>query len=218
MKKVLAVLDWNGTILADSRIIHGTVNYILGQYRLKPVSYTNFRRFMTIPVSDFYIWAGMEKEVALKELPNINRLFQHFYAKNSQQTRTRRGSKELLAWFREKKDIEVVILTNHFDFDVTAHLNRLGLTQYVDHLMAINMNISVNARKGEKLKLFLEFKEYEYSFMIGDGPEEIDIAKDLGLKSIAITDGVYHTNRIAHADHVADTMHSVKTIIEQVIV
>ena len=53
--------------------------------------------------------------------------------------------------------------------------------------------------------------------IVGDSPEEIEIGKSLGLKTIAITNGYYSKFRLKKKNHdyMINNLHELKRIINQ---
>lgn len=57
------IWDFNGTLLCDAQLSVDTDNAVFAQLRLPPITLEDYRRCMTMPVSDFYLALGVDYDV-----------------------------------------------------------------------------------------------------------------------------------------------------------
>ena len=211
----LVVFDWNGTVIADSKACFEADNQALKKMGGKTVSFREYRKTITIPSKDFYLMHGARKDM----LHKFGEFFHPFYENRISKCRTRRGARELLKWLKSK-NIDSVILSNHTLVGINSQLNRLHLTSYLTKVLA-NTDPNKSNKTGGKHEMLKNFikKRYQESevIIIGDSPEEAEIARRFGLKSILITNGYYQTSRLRDSkpDFLITNLSQVKQIIKK---
>src|SRR3989338_2568182 len=195
----LAVFDWNGVLIADAKACFEADNQVLRKFNGKIVSFKTWKKTIIIPAVDFYVMHGANKKRLTANRSKYAMIFHKFYEKRVSKVRTRKGVKNILKWLKHKK-INCIILSNHTLDGINLQLERLGISQYIYTVLANSAKDTslIKRNKKEKLKEFL--RKYKYKrqevMIIGDSPEEVEIGRALNLKTIAITNGYYSTNRL----------------------
>ncbi len=76
-----------------------------------------------------------------------------------------------------------------------------------------------NRNKKGKIEQFLKTNKFQRSeiVIIGDSPEEVEIGRDLDLKTISITNGYYATSRLtkSNPDFLISNLKEVISIIKK---
>ena len=107
--------------------------------------------------------------------------------------------REVLAWLRERS-VPSAILSNHMTEAIAAQLERLDLTKYFGQILAnteLGATVSGN-NKIERMRDYLAGTQFDPSgtIIVGDSPEDIEIGKTLGMRTVAIGDGYFSTPRL----------------------
>jgi uncharacterized protein len=199
------ILDWNGTLLADTKACLEAANQVLIAFDAQPVSLTVYRETLSIPTIDFYVRHGADRGRLESELDRWSRTFHETYERAAAQNRTRPGARLLLTWLGQHS-IPRVILSNHTVQGIGSQLDRLKLAGHVDKLLARDLavdahQVSLRQTKEEKLRIYLADKGANKArvAIVGDAPEEVHIGRRTGIWTIAITSGYYSTRRLREA-------------------
>jgi len=195
----LLVFDFNGVLIADTQASMATDNHILKTFGGKPVGLKVYRDMIIIPAINFYSAHGCNRNVLLKKSDKLGKVFHTFYEKRAAKLRSRKYAKRILKWLH-KNNVRSIILSNHTVVGIDYQLKRFDVKEYIERVIAnTSLDSSMKTRnKEEKLSDYIKsnnFKESEI-MIIGDSPEEIEIGKALGIRTIAITGGYYSTSRL----------------------
>lgn len=203
----LAIFDWNGTLLADTRPAWVASNECLKFYGKAPISFARQLETFDFPVIHYYKRNGVDMDQVLKTKEESNEIFQTHYDRLAANARTRRGARTLLDWLRGN-NVNCIILSNYLTVKIEAHLNRLGIRDYFSFISANNCNgtsILNSTSKLERLSDYIIKRGYHThdAFIIGDSKEEPEIGRHLGITSIGITGGCINERRLKEAkpDH-----------------
>lgn len=216
----LVAFDWNGTLFSDTKAILDAVTQVLKLFNLKPVSLKTFQKHFDVPVNKAYIKLGVPEDELNKKSFQVSETFHAYYEPRASKVRTRAGANELLKWLFEK-NIKSVIFSNHINEPIKKQLKRLKIEKYFSGILA-NSEIHTTLKgrsKKEKLKNFIENNKVDPNeiIIVGDTLEEIEIGKELGLFTAAITHGNCSTARLKSAkpDYVIKNLKEVIDIIKK---
>lgn len=217
----LAVFDWNGTLIADTRMAWVASNACLEFYGKPPITLQRQRETFDFPVIHYYKRNGCDIDRVLATKEEANTIFQSRYETLAANVRTRRGARALLEWLKAQ-GIACIILSNYLTHKIEPQLERLKIAQFFSHVSANNCDGTtiLNAtNKLERLSQFLVKRGYhpENAFIIGDSMEEPDIGRKLGVMSIGITAGCITEARLRQArpDHLIDSLPQAIPIISK---
>jgi len=196
----LVVFDWNGTLLADTRASVESVNQVLKKLgRAEPLSAKKYRATMTLPILDFYANYGFGRDYLKKSSVLIQETFHGHYERRAAKARTRKGARKTLSWLKAN-GIGSIILSNHLASAISLRLENFRLAHLFSEVLANPDIHSIWKEKNKMRKLqdYLAAKGFAPGevMLVGDSTEEIEIAKHLGMKSVAITDGFYSPRRL----------------------
>jgi phosphoglycolate phosphatase-like HAD superfamily hydrolase len=217
----LAVFDWNGTIIADTKMAWVASNKCLEFYDQPPITLQRQRETFDFPILHYYKRNGCSIDKVLATKDQSNEIFQTHYEALAASARTRRGARQLLTWLNDK-GINCIILSNYLTHRIEPHLERLKLGHFFSYISANNCDgttILSATNKLERLSDFLLKRGYQpdNAFIIGDSMEEPDIGRHLGLSSIGITGGCITEKRLRKAkpDHLIGSLSEVPAILEE---
>lgn len=214
----LVVWDWNGTILADTQLCVDAGNHVIETFGGKGQSREEYKRQFNFPVIDFYARCGADKERMLAG--NFSQIFHDYYKQKVSSCRTRRGARVVLNWLQHQS-IDLLILSNHLQPDIFDQLQRLGLQSYFKEVLAHQDTGSTAAgnNKVGRIKEYLTHTNYSSSeiAVVGDSPEDIGIGKEIGAKTIGITDGYFSLDRLNEAkpDYLITQLNQVIGIVKK---
>lgn len=215
----LVAFDWNGTIFADTYAILESVNEIFKSVNLKSISLTTFQKHFDVPVRNTYLALGIPKEIVKREA-ELAKIFHSFYEIRVAKVRTRAYAKNLLAWLF-KKNIKSIIFSNHIDEPIKKQLKRLKIEKYFSEVLANSyLETALKGRsKHEKLLSFIKNNNLSAQeiLLVGDTVEEIEIGKELGAITVAITHGNCSTARlkVIKPDYLINSLKDVIDIIKE---
>jgi len=219
MKKLI-VFDWNGTLFSDTQACMDADNHVLKAFGGKPVDLKTYRDTIIIPAIDFYVEHGCNRKGIDQKSQKVSEVFHSFYEPRAAKCRTRQGAKQLLKWLSHYS-VKSIILSNHTVIGINNQLERLGLTNLVSEVLAnSSLDSSLKGRnKKEKLANYIKTHKYDPTdiFIIGDSPEETEFGKELGVGTVAITNGYYSEARlkVVEPDHLVHGLNEFQKIIKQ---
>lgn len=204
----LAIFDWNGTLIADTRQAWIASNECLKFYGVEPISFQQQLDTFDFPIIHYFKRNGVCVDRLLETKSESNEIFQSNYDRLAANARTRRGTRQLLDWLHAQ-DVTCIILSNYLVPKIEAHLERLNIRHYFSAISANNCDgtsILNSTSKLERLSSFMVERGYHAgnAFIIGDSKEEPDIGRHLNITSIGITGGCISAPRLraAKPDHV----------------
>lgn len=215
----LAIFDWNGTLIADTKLAWIASNACLDFYGVSPISLKRQRETFDFPIIHYYKRNGCDIDRVLETREQANEIFQTLYEKLATNVRTRRGARDLLEWLNAH-EVTCIILSNYLTHRIEPQLDRLKLKKYFSYINANNCDgttILSATNKLERLSEFMVKRGYSpvNAFIIGDSMEEPDIGRKLGITSIGITGGCISESRLSKArpDHTIHSLPQARTVI-----
>jgi phosphoglycolate phosphatase-like HAD superfamily hydrolase len=195
----LLVFDFNGVLIADTQACMAADNHVIKTFGGKPVDLKVYRDTIIIPSINFYSTHGCNRKELIEKSKKLGEVFHTFYEKRAAKIRGRKYAKKVLKWLY-RNNIDSVILSNHTVVGIEYQLKRLGMKEYIKKLLANTaLDSTLKARnKQEKLIDYIKSNKFKKSevVIIGDSPEEIEMGKIAGIKTIVITGGYYSTPRL----------------------
>ena len=217
----LVAFDWNGTLLSDAQTVTDACNHFIKALGGNPITLEIYRQKFTVPVIDFYESVGLDRQKVLKNSLKNSAIFHKYYELKVSNLRSRTGARKVLTWLNQNQ-IQAVIISNHVVDRINEQLNRLYLLQYISKTIANNQldEALKGKNKGDKLKAFIKSQNLKPQevLVVGDSSEEIEIAKEIGSISIAITHGHYSTSRLkaAKPDYLINSLREIIKIVERI--
>lgn len=215
----LVVFDWNGTLLADTRACYDADRFAIMKMGGRPLTLSHFRR-LWFPNNDYLIRSGVKRKY-IEDNPDLwGKLFHPFYEKRVKRARTRAGVRDLLSYLR-KAGIESIILSNHVKERIDEQIIRLGIRDCFSAVLASDHFNNPDDRipKIERLREYMKKEGIPPAevLIIGDSPEEPRIARELGMKSMVISDGFCSRDRLrdSRPDYIISSMSKAIGIISR---
>lgn len=215
----LAVFDWNGTLIADTKMAWEASNACLEFYGVEPITFERQLETFDFPIIHYYKRNGCDIDHVLATKNEANDIFQTHYDRLAEGARTRRYARQLLDWLHGN-NVTCIILSNYLTVKIEHHLKRLGIRDKF-HFISANTcdgtSILSSTSKLERLSDFIVKRGYhpDNTFIIGDSMEEPDLGRKLGITSIGITGGCINEKRLkkAEPDHLIGSLSAVPAIL-----
>jgi len=213
----LVTFDWNGTLLADTQACMDAGNHVIKTFGGKPLPKNEYKRVFDFPTLEFYCNQGADREALIAN--DYAGVFHEYYEPRASKCHTRRGAREVLSWL-DDKSIDSVILSNHIKDAIIQQLQRLSIKEYFAEVLGNEDAKSTASGKNKIQRIHNYLSQTNYdpkeSIIIGDSPEDIGIGKELGMQTIAITDGYFSTSRLraSNPDHIISNLAQMIYIIE----
>ena len=214
------VFDWNGTLLADTTQAVVAFNEICKKFNKPTIDVKRYRNTMDIPVRELYLQNGFTNQEVDKHGQEIQGLFIKHYSPLENKARLRKGVRHTLNWLLNE-GIDIVLISNHLQDRVELQLVRLKIDNFFSHVYCNSKNTKVlkGRFKGNQMIEYLKRRGYKKDEVInvGDAPEEIHMAHDAEVMSVAITDGFYSLKRIKKEkpDYIITNMEQVINIVKR---
>ena len=212
----LIAFDWNGTLFSDAQTIVNADNKLLKKFGIKPITIKKFRQSFHMPVIHYWKNIGLSDSFLKKNLNEMESLFTSYYEPLADKARTRSGVREILKFFSENK-IQSIVYSNHTTVNIEKQLRRLKINHQIHKVLAraLGDNSQIHTRTKET-KLLNFVKEHKFKpdqvISVGDTEEEIEIGKQYGYHTVAITGGYNTTARLTK--HKPDFLiHNMKELI-----
>lgn len=200
--KQAVVFDWNGTILADTSLCLRATNHVLQKIGIKPATLGKYQSAYTLPMDNMYIALGCTPLQLEEHRSEIVRGWIHYYLENQKTVRLRKGVKPTLSDLASRGH-KVAVLSNYTVDGIAQQMDRFALASHFDVVLANlpeeSHRVMQRKSKGERLKGFVEGHDIRHALVVGDTPEEIEIAHAYGYLGVAIADGVCSLSRLKAA-------------------
>jgi beta-phosphoglucomutase-like phosphatase (HAD superfamily) len=98
----LLVFDFNGVLIADTRVCMAADNHVIKSFGGRPVSLKVYRDTINIPAIDFYALHGCNRKSMLKNYKKSGKIFHSFYENRATKVRSRKNALKTLKWLNEK--------------------------------------------------------------------------------------------------------------------
>lgn len=214
----LVTFDWNGTLLADTQACMDAGNHVIETFGGRPLPRNVYSKVFDFPTLEFYCNQGADRDALLAN--DFAGVFHEYYEPRASKCHTRRGARKVLSWL-DDKSIDSVILSNHIKGAIIQQLQRLSMEEYFAEVLA-NEDTKSTASGKNKIERMINYMESidinpRNAVIIGDSPEDIGIGKELGMRTIAITDGYYSTSRLraSRPDDVVSSLIKVIPILKK---
>lgn len=219
MKPTL-VFDWNGTLLDDASALLETTNAILNRFGHAAIDMNTFREHCDVPLSLLYCSLGMSTDEVAAIDQDGSAIFHDTYEPLASKAELRAGARSMLELARQQAASSIIV-SNHIVDPLRSQLRRLEIDGYIDDVIAFESRATQyqSMSKGERLRLYMQKNNIEpaSTFVIGDMPVEIDIARNLGLTSISITGGFVSEWRLraARPDYTVENHYELLPILKR---
>lgn len=184
------IWDWNGTLFNDVVLCKDIMNNILTKYNLPLLSLEKYREVFTFPVKDYYRNAGLDFNITSFEI--LGKYFMDEYEHRKYECSLYPGVSAVLQSFKNS-GLSQSILSAYHNKTLIEIVDYFNIDHYFEKLCGLdNIYAGGKIEIGRELINSIPFKKEEI-VIIGDTMHDKDVADELGIGVIIISDG--------HQDH-----------------
>ena len=205
---LMALFDWNGTLIDDVRIVYKSVEEIFKTYGLKPPSVETYRNEIVANFMQFYSKYGIPEYATKEDLNKIRkRVLMEYWDSAKLHDNAVATIKEL-----KRQGLKIRIVSGEVPEILEKRLKTFGIKYLFD--------VVKGGAWGHKEKALSEtLKEFnlnpEQAFYVDDTFDGIGAAKNTGLATFGWTKG-YHSLKLiknAKPDFIISSMNELRNII-----
>jgi len=215
------VFDWNGTLLADTALCLRATNESLALFGVAPISLARYRAEHCVPLDAMYHALGCDRAELARRRGELMATWGAFYDRHVRTARLRRGAKKTLGHLKGQGH-KIAILSNHVMDEIVARTTQHAISHHFDAILANapeELSLIMEARsKGKRLRAFIETHDIKEALVVGDTPEEIEIAHSHGYVGVALADGVCSLPRLraAKPDFLIRTLEELPPVTQKI--
>lgn len=186
MTTPVIIWDWNGTLLNDLKLCVSCINILLEKRKLPSLNTQKYREVFSFPVKDYYEAIGFDFDNEDFEVPAME--FIDLYESGVENCPLQPGAREILEYFKENNTRQFVLSAMHQDMLVKT-LNYNGIFRFFEGVAGLGDHYAVSkVERGRQL--ISQFKiEKEKALIIGDTIHDFEVAQELGIRCILVSDG-----------------------------
>lgn len=202
------IFDFNGTILDDVDVCIKAENKTIEKFNLPRgrLDKEEYLHIFTFPVKDYYEKAGFDWNIYSYE--EVGAYWFEWYCRLKPEYRLYDGVIEFLKDNKEK-GIHNILLSASSLVELRKQLEELNIEEYFDEVLGLD-----NIYAGSKADIALDWikdKDRSECIMIGDTLHDLDVAKEMGIECILVSNG--HQAKeilLTKTDKVVDDIREVK--------
>ena len=207
-KKVL-IWDWNGTLLNDTNYCVDCMNILLKERNIPLLDISKYKEIFTFPVQEYYKNAGFDFSKEDFSIPATE--FIDHYLENLESTDIFEHSINTLDYCMSL-GLKQYILSAMEHQSLIETLNARGLTKYFTDISGIGDHYARSkTESGKKLIDSIGIHESEI-LMIGDTVHDLEVAKELGIECLLISNG--HQSKERLLKETTDVINSIAELQE----
>jgi phosphoglycolate phosphatase len=202
------IWDWNGTLLNDVEIVVETINQLLNDRNLKPLTVDRYLEVFTFPVRDYYEQIGFDLKNEPFEIPAIQ--FITIYNKAVEacglyaevvpllNRLNERGYRQFILSAMEQEQLEKTVTDN-------------GINQFFEDLCGLNNHYAVSKVANGKSLINKRGLDPERTLMVGDTIHDFEVAQAIGCKCVLVAKGHQSKERLLTTGaHVLDGLDDIE--------
>lgn len=180
------IWDWNGTLLNDVELCISSVNSLLKDRNLPQINTKKYKDIFSFPVKEYYKTLGFDFEAEDFSVP-AHQYIDLYYA-GFDSCSLQKNTVEVLTHFRQKGIRQFVLSAMEHEM-LEKTLKIKGIFHFFEGVAGLKDHYAVSKIDVGK-QLILEYKiNRDNTLMIGDTTHDFDVAQQLGVKCILISDG-----------------------------
>jgi phosphoglycolate phosphatase-like HAD superfamily hydrolase len=182
------------------------------------VSLETFRENYDMPLEKFFRGMGVSENHLHRVNGEFKDVFHDNYEPLADECELRSGARELLSASNDN-GLTQVVLSNHLVAPICRQMDRFSIRPFFAEIIAgLDRKSQFGKKsKGEKLKDYMDANglKPQETAIVGDSPEEIIIAKNLGLTSFALIGGHSSEKRLRreNPDYLVQSLSEIEEIL-----
>jgi len=187
MQKISSIIwDWNGTLLDDVDLCISAMNVLLRKRKLPVLTKNHYQKVFTFPVIEYYKKLGFDFTTEPFDIPAHEFIKQ--YQKEFNTTKLQNGAVEALEYFKSN-NIKQFILSAMEHKSLESTVKHFNIDKYFDELMGIKDHFAFSKVEFGKELIKKHKLNKSESCLIGDSTHDYEVANELGISCILITNG-----------------------------
>jgi len=213
------VWDWNGTLQDDLPVSIVGTNILLDKLGKPHIDAERYRTCFEVPIDRFYRNLGFSEQEIAFSLNEAQDTYFDTYEKLIVNVDFRPGGRAVLD-FSVKAGLLNLILSNHITNVIEKDLQRLKKRDVFHEILAWpDREAQFHAPKSSLLDTFMRDHGLrpQNGIIVGDTPEEIKVARELKLISVALSGGYSSLASLQsmQPDYVISSLNDVKHILRE---
>lgn len=195
------IWDWNGTLLNDIELCVEIVSNLAQSHRKEPLSLREYKSVFGFPIIEYYKKIGIDFE--LESFESLTQKFITQYNSRVKHCQLHHGVTDTLDFFRERNFSQYILTAAH-KRDVEQLLNHFAIQDYFQGIEGLeNYRAESKVERGKSL-IRDHGIEKEKTLLIGDTVHDLEVAEEIGIKCILISNGHQSKDRLMEAKIPAD--------------
>jgi phosphoglycolate phosphatase len=178
------ILDFNGTILDDTKLCSEIVSSILNKYGLPGLTIDKYREIFTFPVRDYYVKAGFD--FTKYDFEVVGQEFNVIYDKRWGDANIYPDALDLFEYYKNKR---IVCLSATKEESLLKQLDFYGIRDKYNDIVGITSAFAYS-KKDVAMKFFKDNNiNPKTALLVGDSKHDMDIANEFGCDHLIISTG-----------------------------
>lgn len=208
---LLAICDWNGTILDDLGLVYASIEIIFKKYNIPVPSLAAYQNEITVDFMKFYYTHGIPSSVTSAD---TNAIRQSYFEKRWDEACLQRNAIEFFVLL-EQLHLFTGIVSAEIDVILKKRLEQFEIAPYFDKVIG-----GVENKEKALRDMLNEFNFLpEEAVYVDDTYDGLKAAKNVGILPIGVTHGYHACERIRVAQpderYVGNSFHDIQRIIER---
>lgn len=187
------IWDWNGTLLDDAWLSVYTVNRLLEEDGLPPISQDRYAELFGWPLLEYYQALGF-RSVAERWEEFCERFYSH-YRPRERECRLREGAHELLHDLRSRGLTQSILSAYEHD-PLNRLIDDLDMRHLFESVLGLETNVDFGkVERGREWLASTRLRPDEVLF-VGDTLHDIEVAEALGVECVLVASGHQTATRL----------------------
>ena len=187
------IWDWNGTLLNDLRLCVKTINSLLEKRSLPVLTTSSYKEVFSFPVKDYYEKVGFDFSKEDFEIPAKEFIDQ--YNSEVNKCDLHENTIEVLEQFKIEGLKQYILSAMKQDM-LNTTLKQNNIYYYFEDIVGLNNHYAASkVERGRELIRRNNIKK-DTALMIGDTEHDFEVAQELGIGCVLISDGHQSQKRL----------------------
>ena len=187
------IWDWNGTLLNDLRLCVKTINSLLEKRSLPVLTTSSYKEVFSFPVKDYYEKVGFDFSKEDFEIPAKEFIDQ--YNSEVNKCDLHENTIEVLEQFKIEGLKQYILSAMKQDM-LNTTLKQNNIYYYFEDIVGLNNHYAASkVERGRELIRRNNIKK-DTALMIGDTEHDFEVAQELGIVCVLISDGHQSQKRL----------------------
>ena len=211
MKYESIIWYWNGTLLNDVRIAIDSINYLLLDRKLVPLTLERYLEVFTFPVQHYYEQIGFDLKNEPFEVPANQ--FIAIYNKAVESCGLHGGSIPVLQHF-QNRGCRQFILSAMEQKNLEKTITENDICHFFEVLCGLSDNYAASKIENGKTLIHQNGLNPDQTLLIGDTTHDYDVANAIGCKCVLIANGHQSKKRLlCSGAKVLDNLEEIQNMI-----